>query len=71
MMAHLEKYSRSQLGHILKNMTPGRKEDQNGNYIKFGNEEIGTNRTHLVTICERKDGLSDYDFVKIDNGIPC
>ncbi len=24
-MAHLEKYSRSQLGHILKNMTQGEK----------------------------------------------
>lgn len=62
-MAHLEKYSRSQLGHILKH--DSRAKDQNGNYIKFGNEEIDTNRTHLnYNLHERKDGLSDYDFVK-------
>ncbi len=39
-MAHLEKYSRSQQ-HVL-NMTPGQKRP-NGNYIRVGNEEIGTN----------------------------
>lgn len=62
-MAHLEKYNRSQLGHILKH--DSRAKDQNGNYIKFGNEEIDTSRTHLnYNLHERKDGLSDYDFVK-------
>lgn len=62
-MAHLEKYNRSQLGHILKH--DSRAKDQNGNYIKFGNEEIDTNRTHLnYNLHERKDGLSDYEFVK-------
>lgn len=62
-MAHLEKYSRSQLGHILKH--DSRAKDKNGDYIKFGNEEIDTSRTHLnYNLHERKDGLSDYDFVK-------
>lgn len=62
-MAHLEKYNRSQLGHILKH--DSRAKDQNGNYIKFGNEEIDTSRTHLnYNLHERKDGLSDYEFVK-------
>lgn len=62
-MAHLEKYNRSQLGHILKHDSRAR--DQNGNYIKFGNEEIDTSRTHLnYNLHERKDGLSDYEFVK-------
>lgn len=62
-MAHLEKYSRSQLGHILKH--DSRSKDLNGNYIKFGNEEIDTSRTHLnYNLHERKDGISDYDFVK-------
>jgi hypothetical protein len=62
-MAHLEKYSRAQLGHILKH--DSRSKDLNGNYIKFGNEEIDTSRTHLnYNLHERKDGLSDYDFVK-------
>ena len=62
-MAHLEKYSRSQLGHILKH--DFRAKDKNGDYIKFGNEEIDTNRTHLnYNLHERKDGLSDFEFVK-------
>ena len=62
-MAHLEKYSRAQLGHILKH--DSRAKDLNGNYIKFGNEEIDTSRTHLnYNLHERKDGISDYDFVK-------
>lgn len=62
-MAHLEKYNRSQLGHILKH--DSRAKDQNGDYIKFGNEEIDTNRTHLnYNLHERKDGLSDFEFVK-------
>ena len=62
-MAHLEKYNRSQLGHILKH--DSRAKDKNGDYIKFGNEEIDTSRTHLnYNLHERKDGISDYDFVK-------
>ena len=62
-MAHLEKYNRSQLGHILKH--DSRAKDKNGDYIKFGNEEIDTSRTHLnYNLHERKDGLSDYEFVK-------
>ncbi len=42
-------------------------------YLKFGNEEIDTNRTHLsYNLHSEKDGLSDYDFVKNrGNGIPC
>ncbi len=51
-------------------MTQGER-PRNGNYIKFGNEEIDTNRTHLNYTTEQKDGLSDYDFVKSSNGIPC
>ncbi len=39
--------------------------------IKWNEEEIDTNRTHLnFNLHERKDGLSDYDFVKSSNGIP-
>ncbi len=61
-MAHFRKYSRSQLGIFLKH--DSRAKDQNGNYIKFGNEEIDTNRTCYLNynLHERKDGLSDYDF---------
>ncbi len=43
-------------------MTPGRK-TKNGNYIKFGNEEIDTNRTHfeLQSGTNEKMDPSDYD----------
>ncbi len=44
-MAHLENILALNLGIFFKNMT--RKKHSNGNYIKFGNEEIDTNRTHL------------------------
>lgn len=62
-MAHLTKYKRSQLPHLLKH--DSRAKDKNGNYIKFGNEEIDTSRTHLnYNLHQRSDGLSDYEFIK-------
>ncbi len=42
-------------------MTPG--ERPNGNYIKFGNEEIDTNRTSFELQSARtKSRTSDYDL---------
>lgn len=62
-MAHLTKYTRAQLPHLLKH--DSRAKDRNGNYIKFGNQEIDTNRTHLnYNLHERGDGLSDYEYIK-------
>lgn len=62
-MAHLTKYTRAQLPHLLKH--DSRAKDKNGNYIRFGNEEIDTNRTHLnYNLHERNDGLSDYEYIK-------
>lgn len=61
-MAHLEKYTRVQLPHLLKHDERAR--DENGEYIRFGNKSIDTSRTHLnYNLHERKDGLSDYDFI--------
>ncbi len=71
MIWHIRKYSRSQLGHILKHGSGPK--DQNGSiWGYFGNEKSDTNqRTHFgYNLHERKDGLSDYDFVKSSNGIP-
>lgn len=62
-MAHLEKYTRTQLGHILKHDERGRGED--GNYIKFGNKEINTELTHLnYNLVQRKHNLSNYEYIK-------
>lgn len=61
-MAHLEKYNRRQLPHILKHDERAR--DKNGNYINFANQSIDTSRTHLnYNLHERNDGLSDYEFI--------
>lgn len=61
-MAHLEKYTRQQLPHILKHDERAR--DKNGNYINFANQSIDTSRTHLnYNLHERNDGLSDYEFI--------
>ncbi len=68
-MAHLEKLFSLSTWAYLKRL---RAKDQNGNYIKFGNEEIDTNRTHLNYNLHERKMDSDYDFCKIrGNGIPC
>ncbi len=57
------KYSRSTWAYFKH--TPG--STPNGNYIKFGNEENDTQSNSFELICtNEKDGLSDYDFVKIE-----
>ncbi len=64
----LEKYSRSQLGHIFKNMTQG----ERPKWQLYKN--LGMKKSTLIepylnyNLHERKDGLSDYDFVKSSNG---
>ena len=63
-MAHLTKYTRAQLPHLLKH--DSRAKDAHGNYIKFGNQEIDTNRTYLnYNLHERNDGLTDYEYIKM------
>ena len=62
-MAHLTKYTKGQLPHLLKH--DSRAKDRNGEYIRFGNQEIDTSRTHLnYNLHERNDGLSDYEYIK-------
>lgn len=63
-MAHLTKYTRAQLPHLLKHDSRAR--DSNGQYIKFGNQEIDTDRTYLnYNLHERNDGLTDYEYIKM------
>ena len=63
-MAHLTKYTRAQLPHLLKHDSRAR--DANGQYIKFGNQEIDTDRTYLnYNLHERNDGLTDYEYIKM------
>jgi len=44
-MAHVAKYTRAVCGHMFKHYE--RAKDGNGGYIKFGNEDIDTSKSHL------------------------
>lgn len=44
-MAHCAKYTKGAMGHLMKHYE--RSKDENGEYIKFGNESIDTSRSHL------------------------
>ena len=44
-MANCQKYTRAACGHLFKHYERAR--DENGEYIKFGNEDIDLSRTHL------------------------
>lgn len=44
-MAHCKKATRGAMGHLMKHYE--RSKDENGEYIKFGNLQIDSSRTHL------------------------
>ena len=44
-MANCKKYTRAACGHLFKHYE--RAKDENGEYIKFGNQDIDISRTHL------------------------
>lgn len=61
-MANLQKYTKTQLGHLLKHIE--RAKDNQGNYIKFSNQSIDLDKTaQNYELHQRGDNLSNYDFV--------
>jgi hypothetical protein len=60
-MAHVEKYTRGALGHMLKHYE--RAKDEKGEYIKFGNENIDLNKTELNYNLAPGRTISDYQFI--------
>ena len=44
-MAHCKKFTRAACGHMFKHYE--RAKDENGEYIKFGNQDIVQDKTHL------------------------
>lgn len=44
-MAHVEKYTRTAVPHMVTHLE--RKKDENGNYIKFSNQNIDLTKTHI------------------------
>lgn len=60
-MAHVAKYSKSACGHMCAHYE--RRIDDNGEYIKFGNESIDTTKTHLnYNLAPHNE--SQIDFIK-------
>ena len=60
-MAHVEKYTRGALGHMLKHYE--RAKDEKGEYIKFGNENIDLNKTELNYNLAPQKSISEYQFI--------
>lgn len=62
-MANMQKYTRNALGHMLKHYS--RSKDQDGEYVKFGNQNIDQYLTQYnYTFTSRKDDLDNYEFIK-------
>lgn len=56
-MAHFAKHTKAAMGHLCRHYERGKDED--GNYLKYGNESIDLNRTHLnYNLSEDKDQLA-------------
>lgn len=61
-MANLKKYTKNQLGHLLKHIE--RAKDNQGNYVRFSNQSIDLDKTHLnYELHNRNDNLSNYEFI--------
>lgn len=59
----MQKYTRNALGHMLKHYS--RAKDQDGEYVKFGNQNIDQYLTQYnYTFTSRKDDLDNYEFIK-------
>lgn len=59
----MQKYTRNALGHMLKHYS--RSKDQDGEYVKFGNQNIDQYLTQYnYTFTSRKDDLDNYEFIK-------
>jgi len=60
-MANCKKYTRAACGHLFKHYE--RAKDENGHYLKFGNQEIDTSKTHLnynLAAQEQPDRQGDF-----------
>lgn len=61
-MAHVAKYSKGALGHMFAHYE--RAKDKTGEYIKFGNEDIDTSKSHLNYNLAPNHKMSQGEFVK-------
>ena len=61
-MANRQKYTRAAIGHLCAHYA--REKDKDGNYIKFGNQDIDITRTHLnYNLAEEDQKMKQQDFI--------
>lgn len=61
-MANAQKYTRAACGHLAAHYE--RRKDKKGEYVKFGNQDIDPQKTHLnYNLCPRR-GLEQIDFIR-------
>ena len=61
-MANAQKYTRAACGHLAAHYE--RRKDEKGEYVKFGNQDIDPQKTHLnYNLCPRR-GVEQIDFIR-------
>jgi hypothetical protein len=61
-MAHVAKYSKAAVGHLAKHFE--RAKDENGDYVKFSNISIDTEKSHLNYNLTTHQSKKQGDFIK-------
>lgn len=61
-MAHVAKHTRAASGHLFKHYE--RAKDENGEYLKFGNQDIDPERSHLNYNLGPARSINQGDFVR-------
>ena len=61
-MANYDKWARGGAGHLLKHFE--RAKDKDGEYIKFGNRDIDTSRSHLNYNLAPERSEGQYNFIR-------
>ena len=61
-MANAQKYTRAACGHLAAHYE--RKKDEKGEYVKFGNQDIDPQKTHLNYNLAPRRGVEQIDFIR-------
>lgn len=61
-MANAQKYTRAACGHLAAHYE--RRKDEKGEYVKFGNQDIDPQKTHLNYNLAPRRGVEQIDFIR-------
>lgn len=61
-MANAQKYTRAACGHLAAHYE--RRKDKKGEYVKFGNQNIDPQKTHLNYNLAPRRGVEQIDFIR-------